>query len=97
MNVVRFHLYHPGLRVISQGGSLGKGSGCVHLNVLGNSSQIPWWLNLVKNVPAMQETWVLFLVWEDFPETGTATHSSVLAWRIPWTVCIVHGITKSWT
>ena len=41
---------------------------------------------LVKNPPAMQETWVRFLGWEDPLEKGTATHSSILAWRIPWTV-----------
>ena len=40
---------------------------------------------LVKDPPAMQETWVLSLVWEDQLEKGTATHSSILAWRIPWT------------
>ena len=41
---------------------------------------------LVKNPPAMWETWVLFLGWEDPLEKGKATHSSILAWRIPWTV-----------
>ena len=41
---------------------------------------------LVKNLPAMQETWVRSLGWEDPLEKGEATHSSVLAWRIPWTV-----------
>ena len=41
---------------------------------------------LVKNPPAMQETWVGSLGWEDPLEKGTATHSSILAWRIPWTV-----------
>ena len=40
---------------------------------------------LVKNLPAMQETWVQFLGWEDPLEKGKATHSSILAWRIPWT------------
>ena len=39
----------------------------------------------VKNPPAMQETWVRSLVWEDPLEKGKATHSSILAWRIPWT------------
>ena len=34
----------------------------------------------------MQETWVRFLGWEDPLEKGTATHSSILAWRIPWSV-----------
>ena len=41
---------------------------------------------LVRNPPAMRETWVRSLGWEDPLETGTATHSSILAWRIPWTV-----------
>ena len=41
---------------------------------------------LVKNPPAMRETWVRSLAWEDPLENGTATHSSILAWRIPWTV-----------
>ena len=39
----------------------------------------------VKNVPAMQETWVQFLGWEDPLEKEMATHSSILAWEIPWT------------
>ena len=39
----------------------------------------------VNNLPAVQETWVQFLGWEDPLEEETATHSSVLAWRIPWT------------
>ena len=42
--------------------------------------------NLVKNLPAMQETWVRSLVWEDDLEKGKATHSSILAWRVPWTM-----------
>ena len=41
---------------------------------------------VVKNPPAMQETWVQSLAWEDPLEKGTATHSSVLAWRISWTI-----------
>ena len=40
---------------------------------------------LVKNPPEMQETWVRSLGWEDPLEKGKATHSSILAWRIPWT------------
>ena len=42
----------------------------------------------VKNLPAMQETWVQSLGWEDPLEREIATHSNLLAWRIPWTV---HG------
>ena len=41
---------------------------------------------LVKNPPAMQEIWVQSLGWEDPLEKEMATHSSILAWRIPWTV-----------
>ena len=41
---------------------------------------------LVKNLPAMQETWVQSLGWEDPLEKGKATHSSILAWKIPRTV-----------
>ena len=55
----------------------------------------------VKNPPAMQQTWVLYLGWEDPLEEGMATHSSILAWRIlmdrgAWQAT-VHGVTKSWT
>ena len=47
-------------------------------------------VQLVKNLPAMPETWVQSLGWDDPLEKGKATHSSILAWRIPWT-----GITLS--
>ena len=40
----------------------------------------------VKNLPAMWESWVHSLGWEDPLEEGMATYSSILAWRIPWTV-----------
>ena len=40
---------------------------------------------MVKNLPAIQETWVWTLSQEDPLEKGMATHSSILAWRIPWT------------
>ena len=54
---------------------------------------------MVKNLPAMQETWVQSLGLEDPLEEGTATHSSILAWRIPmdrgaWWVT-VHGVSES--
>ena len=39
---------------------------------------------MVKNLPAMQKTWVRYLIWEDSLEKGLATHSSILAWEIPW-------------
>ena len=41
---------------------------------------------LVKNLPAMQETWVQSLGWENPLEKGKAAHSSILAWSIPWIV-----------
>ena len=40
---------------------------------------------LVKNPPAVWEAWVLSLGWEEPLDKGKATHSSILAWRIPWT------------
>ena len=56
---------------------------------------------LVKNLPVMQEIWVRSLGWEDPLEKGMATHSSILAWRIPWTEESVRlqsmGSEKSWT
>ena len=56
---------------------------------------------VVKNLPAMRETWVRSLGWEDPLEEGTTTHSSTLAWRIPmdggaWQAA-VHGVAKSQT
>ena len=49
-----------------------------------------WWASLVaqlvKNLPAMWETWVRSLDWEEPLDKGKATHSSILAWRIPQTV-----------
>ena len=49
---------------------------------------------LGKSLPAMWETWVQSLGWEDPLEKRKATHSNILAWRSPWTV---HGATKSQT
>ena len=53
---------------------------------------------MVKNQPAMQETWVQSLGWEDPLEEGMVTHSSILAWRIPWRgawLAKVHVVTES--
>ena len=56
---------------------------------------------MVKNPPAMQKTWIQSLGWEDRQEKGMATHSGILAWRIPmdrgawWAT--VHGVTNSQT
>ena len=41
---------------------------------------------LVQNPPAVQETWVRSLGWEDPLEKGKASHARILAWRIPWTI-----------
>ena len=49
---------------------------------------------LIKNSLAMREAWVRSLGWEDPLEKGKATHSSILAWRIPWTVLSM-GLQKS--
>ena len=51
-------------------------------NILLRASLI---VQLVKNLPAVQETWVQFLGWEDSLEKEMATHSSILAWKISWT------------
>ena len=98
------------------GGSGGNESACNvgDLGLIPELGRSPWegkgytlqfsWASLVaqlvKNPPAVQETWVQSLGWEDPLEEGMATHSTILAWRIPmergtcWTT--VHGVTKSW-
>ena len=65
------------------------------VSLLGKESQ------MVKNLPAMRETWVRSLGWEDPLEEGMATHSSILAWRIlmgkgAWQATF-HGVVKSQT
>ena len=54
---------------------------------------------MAKNSSAVQEAWVQSLGWEDPLEEGMATHSSILAWRIPWTEETggLHGVSKSRT
>ena len=55
---------------------------------------------MVKNLPAVWEMWVHSLDWEGALEKGTATHSSILAWRIPSTAAwqaTVHAVSKNWT
>ena len=57
---------------------------------------------MVKKLPATQETQVQSLGWEDPLEKGMATHSSILAQRIPWTedsgeLYTAHGVAKTWT
>ena len=52
---------------------------------------------MVKNLPAMQETWYQSLGWEVSLDKEMGTHSSILDWRIPWTEDTVHEVTKSQT
>ena len=53
--------------------------------------------HMVNNLPAMWETWIWSLGWEDALEKGMATHSSILAWRILRTEATVHEVAKSQT
>ena len=89
------------LQACSPHGSDGKESACSSgdpgsIPVLGRSTgegigypfQYSWAFlvaQLAKNLPTMRETWVQSLGWEDPLQKGMATHSSILAWRIPWT------------
>ena len=73
---------------------------------LSDWTELNWWLTWasliaksVKNLPSGQETWVWSLGWEDPLEKEMATHSSIFAWRIPWTdepgrLHIVHGVAR---
>ena len=65
------------------------GSGISAGEGIGYPLQYSWaslMAQLVKNLPALWEIWVQSLGWEDPLEKGKATHSSILAWRIPWTI-----------
>ena len=71
------------------------------IRIIVSLSKASFVAQLVKNPPAMWETWVLSLGRGDLLEEGMATHSSILAWRIPmdrgaWRAA-VHGVAKSWT
>ena len=51
---------------------------------------------MIMNLPAMQKTWIRSLGWEDPVEKGMATHSNILAWKIPWTEMLGRlGVAKS--
>ena len=66
--------------ILGSGRSAGEG--------IGYPLQYSWTsfvAQLVKNQPEVGETWVLSLDWEDILEKGKAKHSSILAWRMPWT------------
>ena len=80
------------------------GSGMYPGEGIGYPLQYSWaslMAQIIKNLPALWETWVLSLGWKDPLEEGMATHSSILAWRIPtdreaWQAAI-YGVTNSWT
>ena len=84
--------------------SLIPGSGRSPEEGIGYPLQYSWAspvAQMVKNQPAIQETWVWSLVWEDPLKGGMETHSSIFAWRIPmdrgaWQAT-VRGVAKSWT
>ena len=86
------------------GCSLIPGSGRYPRERIGYPLQYSWAslvVHLVKNPPAMWETWVQSLGWEDRLEKGMATHSRILAWRVPmdrgaWRAT-VPGVTQSQT
>ena len=69
---------NPGL-IPGSGISAGEGKGYAL-----QYSRVSILAQLVKNLPAVQETWVRSLGWEDLLEEEMATHSSTLAWKIPW-------------
>ena len=80
---ILLRLSHPGRSISTLQHSI--------FNYLFLLSQLIIWLTwlvaqLVKNLPAMRDTWVQSLGWENPLERGKATHSSILTWRIPWTV-----------
>ena len=73
---------------------------CLHLDILWGFSGSPE-TQTVKNPPAMWETWVRSLSWEGLLEEGMATHSSILAWRIPmdrgtWRAIQFMGLQRVW-
>ena len=88
---LRFQMYELGRESACNAGdpSLTPGSGRSAGEGIGYPFQYFWAslvAQLVKNLPVMQGTWVRSLGWEDLLEKRMATHSSILAWKIPWTV-----------
>ena len=58
----------------------------LNIDILSKYKSVTLVAQLVKNLPAVRETWVQSLGWENPLEKGMSTHSSILAWRILWTV-----------
>ena len=91
MNLIDLHVSRLSLWADSNTGDHGSipGSGRSAGDGNGYPLQDSWAslvAQLIANLPLMQETWVQSLDWEDPLEKRKATHSSILAWRIPWTV-----------
>ena len=90
MYLLLIHLLDFLCRIVGLGGISNTLSVPFFLHLLSWTIFKPYWASLVaklvKNPPAMLETWVQFLGWEDTLEKGTVSHSSILAWRISWTV-----------
>ena len=87
---ILFMAFPGGKESTCKGGDLGSipGSGSYPGEGIGFPFQYSWAslvAQMVKNLPGMCESWVWFLSYEDPLEEGMATHSSILAWRIPWT------------
>ena len=80
----------PGKEYTCNGGDPGSipGLGISPGEGIGDPLQYCWasLVAQVKNLPTMRETWIRSLGWEDPLEKGKATYSSILAWRIPWTL-----------
>ena len=72
-------------KFIDEEAEIQRGSASISSFPLHNNDHLIF-TRLVKNPPAMQETWVRSLGWKDTLEKGKYTHSSIPAWRIPWTV-----------
>ena len=87
-------MFHPAVSVSAVQQS--ESAMCIHIFGASLVAQ------MVKNLPAMEETQVQSLGWKDPLEKGMAIHSSILAWRIPWTEMpgglwgSVYGVAKSW-
>ena len=87
------YIHECGCNLIAQATSQMVGQICTACRFF-RASQVA---QLVKNPSSLWETWVRSLGWEYPLEKGTATHSSILSWRINSMNCIVHGVAKSWT
>ena len=84
MLITIFHRRHPTSQTLVPTALLPE-KGTIDCGAVGHPGA-PLAAQLVQNLPVMQETWVQSLGWEDPLEKGKATHSTILAWKILWTV-----------